>query len=135
MRVSFATGWWQRFRGLTHPRFAHVPGSVLLIAPCRSIHTFTMKRPIDVAFIDHEGQVCKACVALPPRRLLVCWQASAVLERPTPPRIPSGPALHPDWWCVGEQIDLDSCDSAGEGIAGTSPASGLDDLGERGLCS
>lgn len=106
MRVSFATGWWQRFRGLTHPRFSEGSCSVLLLAPCRSIHTFTMRTPIDVAFIDREGRVCRTHVALPPRRLLVCRHACAVLERPAPPRVPSGPSPRPDWLHVGDRLDL-----------------------------
>jgi uncharacterized membrane protein (UPF0127 family) len=132
MRVSFATGWWQRFRGLAHPKFGGTCGT-LLIAPCRSIHTFTMKRPIDVAFIDREGRVCRIHMALPPRRLLFCRRACAVLERPVSTRIPSGPAPGSDWLRVGDWLDLGSCGVDSGGIAGVPPDSGFDGPGEGRL--
>jgi len=56
-------------------------GEVLLLLPCKSVHTFGMKVDIDVAFIDDRGRVLKVAQALPPRRFCSCVAASGVLER------------------------------------------------------
>lgn len=40
-------------------------GEALLITPCNSIHTFGMKFPIDVAFVDEEGRVLKIMASTP----------------------------------------------------------------------
>jgi hypothetical protein len=41
---------------------------VLVLRPCRHLHTFGMRFPIDVAFCSVNGVVLRTC-ALPPRRL------------------------------------------------------------------
>lgn len=56
-------------------------GEILILLPCKSIHTFGMKERIDVAFLDKHGRVLKAIRALPPRRLSSCDLAVCVLER------------------------------------------------------
>lgn len=53
----------------------------MLLAPCNDIHTFGMKRPIDVAFITVGGVVLTSFQAVPARRRLRCRKAVAVLER------------------------------------------------------
>lgn len=53
----------------------------LMLAPCRSIHTFGMTRPIDVAFVNRRGEVIKVVTALPPRSRVSCRGACAVYER------------------------------------------------------
>lgn len=53
---------------------------VLVIDPCRSVHTFGMRFPIDVAFCDRDGVVLHV-VSLKPRRLSrVVWRAGFVVE-------------------------------------------------------
>ena len=42
----------------------------LLIKPCNSIHTFFMKFPIDVVFLDKKGKVVKIKESMQPWRLL-----------------------------------------------------------------
>ncbi len=44
----------------------------LLIKPCNSIHTFFMKFPIDVLFLDRKGRVVKAAKDIKPFRLNSC---------------------------------------------------------------
>jgi uncharacterized membrane protein (UPF0127 family) len=58
------------------------PGHALLIAHCRSVHTFGMRFAIDVAFLDGAGRPVRIERAVRPRRLLSCRAAFAVLEAP-----------------------------------------------------
>jgi uncharacterized membrane protein (UPF0127 family) len=60
-------------------------GAGLLIPRCSSVHTFGMRFPLDVYFLDAEGRVIAVRRQVPPRRVL--WQrgASAILEIPSPP--------------------------------------------------
>ena len=55
-------------------------GAGLWITPCEAIHTFGMKMPIDVLFLDTDLRVRKAIENLPPARISVCLAASSVLE-------------------------------------------------------
>jgi uncharacterized protein len=55
----------------------------LLIPRCRSIHTFGMRFALDVTFLDAAGQAIHHERGMPPRRVLWCRGAAAVLERRT----------------------------------------------------
>jgi uncharacterized membrane protein (UPF0127 family) len=57
-------------------------GHALLIADCRSVHTFGMRFAIDVAFLDEAGRPIRVERSVPRRRVLVCRGAFAVLEAP-----------------------------------------------------
>lgn len=59
-------------------------GPGLLIPRCRSVHTFGMRFRLDLLFLDAEGRVVELRRAVPPRRLLRCARAVAVLELPAP---------------------------------------------------
>jgi len=65
------------------------PDHALLIPNCRSVHTFGMRFPIDVTFLDERGQAIRVERAVPRRRVLFEPRAFAVLERVSPPRPPS----------------------------------------------
>jgi uncharacterized protein len=54
----------------------------LLIPRCRSVHTFGMRFALDVAFLGRDGRVLRTVRDVPPRRVLWCRGAAAVLERP-----------------------------------------------------
>jgi uncharacterized membrane protein (UPF0127 family) len=72
-----------RLRGLSwRDRAAAGPG--LLIPCCASVHTFGMRFPLDVFFLDGEGRVISTRRRVPPRRII--WQqgAKSVLEIPSP---------------------------------------------------
>lgn len=57
----------------------HLDG-VLVIRPCRQVHTFGMRMTIDVAFVD-AGGVVRRTVTIPPRRISrVCAGSYLVLE-------------------------------------------------------
>jgi uncharacterized protein len=66
-------------------------GAGLLIPRCRSVHTFGMRFALDVAFLDGEGRVLRRVEAVPPRRLLWCRSAAAVLERKARPSSAEAP--------------------------------------------
>jgi uncharacterized membrane protein (UPF0127 family) len=58
-------------------------GHALLINPCSSIHTFFMRFPIDVVFIDRQSRVVKTAEAVKPWRVVLGGKgAHAVLELP-----------------------------------------------------
>ena len=50
------------------------------IAPCEAIHTFGMKLPIDVVFLDRKHRARKLVRKLSPARIALCLAGSAVLE-------------------------------------------------------
>jgi uncharacterized membrane protein (UPF0127 family) len=58
-------------------------GPGLLIPCCSSVHTFGMRFELDVYFLDREGRVLSLKRRVPPRRVLWCRGASAILEIPS----------------------------------------------------
>lgn len=64
-RIGVAEGWWQRVRGLVG-RGPLLEGEGLLLRPCRAVHMFGMRYPLDVAFVDRRGEVVARYAALPP---------------------------------------------------------------------
>ncbi len=52
------------------------------IAPCEAIHTFGMKFPIDVLFLNREKKVLKVRQNMPKSRISVSIWAHSVLELP-----------------------------------------------------
>ncbi len=57
-------------------------GQGLWIVPCESVHTFFMKFPIDLVYIDKKQKVRKVRHAVPAWRLSACFAAHSVLELP-----------------------------------------------------
>jgi len=57
-QVKIASSFRSRSVGLLN-RTSLDPQEALLIKPCNSIHTFFMKFPIDVIFLDKQGKVVK----------------------------------------------------------------------------
>lgn len=72
-------GWWPRLRGLLGPFEGARP---VLLVRCRSIHTFGMAFPIDVALVRADGLVVRVARALPAWRVLGRRGTAYVLERP-----------------------------------------------------
>jgi uncharacterized membrane protein (UPF0127 family) len=71
---------------------------VLMLMPCKSIHSFGMPSAIDVAFIAADGQVIKAVRNLPPSRLASCRSAATTLERFSDPS--------KEWFTEGQHLKL-----------------------------
>lgn len=63
-------------------RIREPPPYGLLLPRCRSVHTFGMRFPLDVAFLDPEGRVVRLVRGVPPRRVAGCRLARHVLETP-----------------------------------------------------
>ncbi len=57
-------------------------GEGLWIAPCESVHTFFMRFPIDLVYLDREKRIKKARSAVGPWRLSACLSAHSILELP-----------------------------------------------------
>jgi uncharacterized membrane protein (UPF0127 family) len=58
-------------------------GEGLLIRPCKGVHTFLMKFPIDVLFLDRENRVVKVVENLRPQRMTgLFFSSRSVLELP-----------------------------------------------------
>jgi len=55
-KATYAGTFWSRLRGWMGKRQAQ-PGEALILYPCRSVHTFWMRFPIDVLFLDRQGFV------------------------------------------------------------------------------
>lgn len=70
-----------RFLGLAYIDREQV-GSGLLIPRCSSVHTFGMRFPLDLFFLDQHGEVVAVRREVPARRLAFCGRARAVLEVP-----------------------------------------------------
>lgn len=80
--VPVATGFRARALGLSLlDREDAGPG--LLIPRCAAVHTFGMRFPLDVHFLDAEGMALSTRRAVPPRRFVAHPGAAAVLEVPS----------------------------------------------------
>jgi len=58
------------------------PGEGLWIVPCESVHTFFMRFPIDLVYLDRNNTVRKVRSAVGPWRLSACFSAHSILELP-----------------------------------------------------
>jgi uncharacterized protein len=64
-RILLADSWLARLRGLLG-RPEPGPGEGLMLTPCRGVHMFGMRYPIDVAFLDRAGVVVATYPGLGP---------------------------------------------------------------------
>jgi uncharacterized membrane protein (UPF0127 family) len=80
-KVRVARGSRARFLGLAYLDREQA-GAGLLIPRCSSVHTVGMRFPLDLYFLDGQGEVVAVRRGVPPRRLAFCGRARAVLELP-----------------------------------------------------
>jgi len=59
-----------------------LPGEGLWIAPCESVHTFFMRFPIDLVYLDRKLKVKKVRHSVGAWRMSACFAAHSVLELP-----------------------------------------------------
>ena len=99
--VTLAATHWSRFRGLMCTAAAGFgPGNGLWIVPCRGVHSFAMKFPIDVIYLDRRKCVVHVEENLRPWRVAkVSLRAVSVLELP-------GDTLRSSRTTVGDEIDI-----------------------------
>ena len=81
LRVPVASGLESRLLGLAFlSRERAGPG--LLIPRCRSVHTFGMRFPLDLVFLDASGREIRRVASVGPGRLVREQRAESVLELP-----------------------------------------------------
>lgn len=81
-RAQVARSWWSRGWGLLG-RSKLTEGEGLVIDPCSSVHTWFMRFPIDLVYVDRSGTVLKTEMAVPPYRFSAVFRGHAsVIELP-----------------------------------------------------
>ena len=92
---------WTRFRGLMATDVSHFRrGQGLWISPSHGIHTFAMRFPIDVVYLDRERIIIHVEEELKPWRVAaVRIQATSVLE------LPIG-TIRESQTAIGDQVDI-----------------------------
>src|SRR5690625_5855114 len=72
LRLKLASRFWQRLVGLL-PYNDNWPFEGLWLVPCWSVHTFGLRRPIDLVFLDRKLAIVKVQHSVLPWRLALCW--------------------------------------------------------------
>jgi uncharacterized protein len=100
-RVLLAATHWSRFRGLMCTAAANFrAGDGLWIVPCRGVHTFAMRFPIDVLYLDARNCVVHLEQNLQPWRVAkVSLRTTSVLELPAD-------TLRSSHTALGDEIDI-----------------------------
>jgi uncharacterized membrane protein (UPF0127 family) len=80
VQITHAATFLTRARGLLGRRLGDNEG--LLITPCSAVHSFGMRYPIDVVFLDRNHIVKKVVTNLRPWRIASCIGSRSVLELP-----------------------------------------------------
>jgi uncharacterized protein len=80
-RLEVAATSQKRGKGLLG-RTGLLPGEGLWIIPCESVHTFFMKFPIDLIYLDRRNRIRKVRSAVGAWRVSACFSARSVLELP-----------------------------------------------------
>ncbi|HEX6026477.1 MAG TPA: DUF192 domain-containing protein [Solirubrobacter sp.] len=79
LRIAEAHTRAARMKGLA--KLDDMPETTALHIPrCRSVHTFTMRFPLDLIWLDKAGRVVRVDPNVPPRRLKSCLRARSVIE-------------------------------------------------------
>lgn len=78
-RVAVCSSFFARMKGLFSSRVREC--DYIILVPCGAVHTFGMKTPIDVAFVDEQGTVVKSLRNVTKGKRLRCKNACAVVER------------------------------------------------------
>jgi uncharacterized membrane protein (UPF0127 family) len=82
LSVPVATGRRSRRLGLAHLD-RDLAGEGLLIPRCRVVHTFGMRFPLDLVWLDTTQNVVEHQRSVMPSRIACCPRAAAVLEIPS----------------------------------------------------
>ncbi|HMH08559.1 MAG TPA: DUF192 domain-containing protein [Terriglobales bacterium] len=101
IHLRLAATHWSRFRGLMATDVVRFPaGEGLWIVPCHGVHTFAMRFPIDVVYLDGDKVVVHMEENLKPWRVApVRMRAASVLELP-------GQTLTSTRTAIGDEIEI-----------------------------
>lgn len=80
-------------------------GEGLWIVPCESVHTFFMKFPIDLVYLNRKKVVKKVRSNVGPWRISACLSAHSIIE------LPSG-TVHATQTQPGDQLEFTPVDTA-----------------------
>lgn len=75
-----ARGFRERLIGLAWSRSPRA--AALLLPRCRSVHTFGMRFPLDLFWLDARGEIVRVDRGVRPWRIARCRRARAVVEVP-----------------------------------------------------
>lgn len=75
----YANRFFSRLRGLLG-RVPLTSSQGFLLTPCAQVHTFGMKYPLDIIFIDKTGRITKCVPNLKPNRMAASIKAYQALE-------------------------------------------------------
>jgi uncharacterized membrane protein (UPF0127 family) len=79
LRVAEAATRKSRMKGLA--KLDALPETLALHIPkCKSVHTVTMRFPLDLIWLDKHGRVVRVDHDIPPLRLKSCLRAASVVE-------------------------------------------------------
>jgi uncharacterized protein len=79
LRVARAERRPDRMKGLA--KLDSMPAFYALHIPrCRSVHTFTMRFPLDLIWLGKDGRPVRVDRAVPPNRMKLCVRARSVVE-------------------------------------------------------
>ena len=99
----------KRSKGLLG-RDSLAPGEGLWIIPCEAVHTFWMRFPIDLVYLDSKNRIKKLTSDVPAWRLSACLLARSVME------LPAGTIRNTMTEC-GDTLEFSDVPSAGCGPA------------------
>ena len=97
-KVWRAASPWTRLRGLLGRKpLEPAAAEGLLLEPCSSVHTFWMRYPLDLVFLDSDNRVLNICRSVPP------WSARASPGARKTLELAAGSveAFQP---CIGEEL-------------------------------
>jgi uncharacterized protein len=81
-RIQVADSLLARMRGFLF-RDPPAPGEGLFLAPCRGVHTYWMRFPLDIVLLNRNGEVVGAYPSVPPgNRTPIRASAAFALELP-----------------------------------------------------
>jgi uncharacterized membrane protein (UPF0127 family) len=98
-RLEVADSGSKRTKGLLG-RERLASGEGLWIVPCESVHTFFMRFPIDLVYLDRKNKIKKLRSAVGPWRVSVCLSAHSVIE------LPAG-TIRKTLTAVGDTLELE----------------------------
>ncbi len=103
LQVKLCDTFFKRLLGAL-PSGGVAPGRALLFPGCGWVHTFFMRRPIDVAYLDENGRILAYYSAVKPYRFLPpAKSAAGALELP-PGRLQLSPRQEPAYFRFPKNI-------------------------------